>query len=418
MGKSVKYVAVTMLAACCVGCFLAQGQEQESVAEEARMQGYEAAVSSVRIKARDTVSGCFRSQVSDAVAKDVRQLERDTVASLVAEYEADIRALMDRVVEVGMLDEAGRDSVLASAGLLPAGLSVVHGQEQVSAAVAKDVRQQERDTVASLVAEYEADIRALMDRAVEVGMLDEAGRDSVLLAAGLFSAGMPIAGGGQEAVGPDVLRARAGFLMELRQEWYGRLQGEYLRQDALTDLIGAPEQMPASAFHPGYLPLDVVEDNLKWAASRPLEVSEILARDRRLILTRMINDSAMPQFLRDLRAQNPAVYSVVAIVMGILGGAGGGFLSGSTMEMLVPRPVVGGQPWFDDVIFLDPNFDPMVYSPSLPVPQYDPENPSQQYKAALRGDNGQEIRTVPIRSAGSSGPAGPPPVQRSRYDLR
>ena len=132
----------------------------------------------------------------------------------------------------------------------------------------------------------------------------------------------------------------------------------------------------------------------------------------------MINGSAMPQFLRDLRAQNPAVYSVVAIVMGILGGAGGGFLSGSTMEMLVPRPVVGGQPWFDDMIFLDPNFDPRVYYPSLPVPQYDPENPSQQYKAALRGDNGQEIRVVPIRSAGSSGPTGPPPVQRSRYDLR
>ena len=285
-----------------------------------------------------------------------------------------------------------------------AGSVLAHGQEQVSAAVAKDVRQQERDTVASLVAEYEADIRALMDRAVEVGMLDEAGRDSVLLAAGLSSAGVPVAGGGQEAVSPDALRARAGFLVELRQEWYGRLRGEYLRQDALTDLIGAPEQ--------------IVEDNLKWAASRPLEVSEILARDRRLILTRMINGSAMPQFLRDLRAQNPAVYSVVAIVMGILGGAGGGFLSGSTMEMLVPRPVVGGQPWFDDMIFLDPNFDPRVYYPSLPVPQYDPENPSQQYKAALRGDNGQEIRTVPIRSAGSSGPTGPPPVQRSRYDLQ
>ena len=297
-----------------------------------------------------------------------------------------------------------------------AGSVLAHGQDHES--VAEEVRMPERDTIASLVAEYEADIRALMDRAVEVGMLDEAGRDSVLLAAGLSSAGMPVAGGGQEAVSPDVLRARAGFLMELRQEWYVRLRGEYLRQDALTDLVGAPEQMPASAFHPRYLPLDVVEDNLKWAASRPLEVSEILARDRRLILTRMINDSAMPQFLRDLRAQNPAVYSVVAIVMGILGGAGGGFLSGSTMEMLVPRPVVGGQPWFDDMIFLDPNFDLRVYYPSLPVPQYDPENPSQQYKAALREDNGQEIRAVPIRSAGSSGPTGPPPVQRSRYDLQ
>ena len=414
MGKSVKYVAVTMLAACCAGCFLAQGQEQESVAEEARMQGYEAAVSSVRIKARDTVSGSFRSQVSDAVAKGVRVPERDTVASLVAEYEADIRALMDRVVEIGMLDEAGRDSVLlaaglleggvpvnglisadtsavelSSAGLLPAGLSVVHASE-VGAKPGEAV--EAVSETAAVGNKRNSGEGSAENKAIEVG--EEIGKSE------------------------DILRTRLSLLTELRQEWYGRLRGEYLRQDALTDLIGAPEQMPASAFHPRYLPLDVVEDNLKWAASRPLEVSEILARDRRLILTRMINGSAMPQFLRDLRAQNPAVYSVVAIVMGILGGAGGGFLSGSTMEMLVPRPVVGGQPWFDDMIFLDPNFDPRVYYPSLPVPQYDPENPSQQYKAALRGDNGQEIRAVPIRSAGSSGPAGPPPVQRSRYDLQ
>ena len=125
-----------------------------------------------------------------------------------------------------------------------AGSVLAHGQDHES--VAEEVRMPERDTIASLVAEYEADIRALMDRAVEVGMLDEAGRDSVLLAAGLSSAGVPVAGGGQEAVSPDALRARAGFLVELRQEWYGRLRGEYLRQDALTDLIGAPEQMPAS----------------------------------------------------------------------------------------------------------------------------------------------------------------------------
>ena len=286
---------------------------------------------------------------------------------------------------------------------------------QVPDAVVKGVRQQDRDTAALQVAEYEADIRALMDRAVEVGMLDKAGRDSVLMAAGLLPAEMPVTGEGQEAVSPDALRARAGFLMELRQEWYGRLRGEYLRQDALTDLVGAPEQMPASAFHPRYLPMDVVGDNLKWAASRPLEVGEILARDRRLILSRMINEGSMPQFLRDVREQNPAVYSVVAIIMGILGG-GGGFLQGSMMEMLVPRPVVGGRPWFDDMIFLDPNFDPSVYYPSLPVPQYDPENPSQQFKAALRGNSGRgDTRSVQVRSIGSSGPAGPPPVQKSRY---
>ena len=263
------------------------------------------------------------------------------------------------------------------------------------------------------VTEYEEDLRALMNIAVEAGMLDTVRRDSVLMAAGLKTDCASVSEV-QEPMTPELLRERAGFLFELRQEWYGRLRGEYLRQDALTDLVGAPEQMPASAFHPRYLPLDVVGDNLKWAASRPLEVSGILARDRRLILSRMINEGSMPQFLRDIREQNPAVYSVVAIIMGILGG-GSGFLQGSTMEMLVPRPVVGGQPWFDDMIFLDPNFDPRVYYPSLPVPQYDPENPSQQFKAAIRDGNSHVVRSVPIRSAGNSGPAGPPPVQKSRY---
>ena len=61
---------------------------------------------------------------------------------------------------------------------------------------------------------------------------------------------------------------------------------------------------------------------------------------------------------------------------------------------------------FDDMIFLDPNFDPMVYSPSRPIPQYDPENPSQPYKAVLRRNGGQ------VRSDG------PPPVQESRYVIK
>ena len=231
-----------MLAACCAGCFLAQGQEQESVAEEARMQGYEAAVSSVRIKARDTVSGSFRSQVSDAVAKGVRVPERDTVASLVAEYEADIRALMDRVVEIGMLDEAGRDSVLlaaglleggvpvnglisadtsavelSSAGLLPAGLSVVHASE-VGAKPGEAV--EAVSETAAVGNKRNSGEGSAENKAIEVG--EEIGKSE------------------------DILRTRLSLLTELRQEWYGRLRGEYLRQDALTDLIGAPEQMPAS----------------------------------------------------------------------------------------------------------------------------------------------------------------------------
>ena len=322
MGKSVKYVVVTMLAACCAGSVLAHGQEQESVAREARMQGREAVVSSVRIQARDTVSGSFRSQVSDAVAKGVRMPERDTVASLVAEYEADIRALMDRVVEVGMLDEAGRDSVLASAGLLPAGLSVVHASEVGATGEPGEAVEAVSET-AAVGNKRNSGEGSAENKAIKVG--EEIGKSE------------------------DILRTRLSLLTELRQEWYGRLQGEYLRQDALTDLIGAPEQMPASAFHPRYLPLDV---------------------------TRMINGSAMPQFLRDLRAQNPAVYSVFAIIIGIFGG-GSGFLCGSPMEMLVPKPVVGGQPWFDDMLFYDPNFDRRIYMPSKPLPLYDPEEASR-----------------------------------------
>ena len=116
----------------------------------------------------------------------------------------------------------------------------------------------------------------------------------------------------------------------------------------------------------------------------------------------------------DLRVEYRAVYSIMAIILGMLGGAGG-FLGVSPMEMLVPKPVVGGQPWFDDMIFLDPNFDPRIYRPSLPVPQYDPENPSQPYKASLRGSGDRDIGDIPVRGAGSSGPTGPPPVQKSRY---
>ena len=247
MGKSVKYVAVMMLAACCTGSVLAHGQDQEPVAEEVRMQGREAAVSGVQTQACDTVSGSFRSQVSDAVAKGVRMPEWDTVASLVAEYEADIRALMDRVVEVGMLDEAGRDSVLASAGLLPGGLSVMHASEVGATGEPGEAVEAVSETAAVGNKRNGGEVRA-ENKAIKAG--EEIGKSE------------------------DILRTRLSLLTELRQEWYGRLRGEYLRQDALTDLIGAPEQMPASAFHPRYLPLDVVEDNLKWAASRPRDTGQ------------------------------------------------------------------------------------------------------------------------------------------------
>ena len=192
-----------------------------------------------------------------------------------------------------------------------------------------------------------------------------------------------------------------------------RIQERDAASDSLR-LRGMDSRMPVPVFHPMFLPPDAVGGNLEWAASRPLEVGEILARDRKLLLTRMINDSGMPRFMLDLRSEYPAVYSIMAIIVGMLGGAGG-FLGGSPMEMLVPKPVVGGQPWFDDMIFLGPNFDPRIYRPSLPVPQYDPENPSQPYKASLRESGDRDIGDIPVRGTVSSGPTGPPPVQKSRY---
>ena len=77
------------------------------------------------------------------------------------------------------------------------------------------------------------------------------------------------------------------------------------------------------------------------------------------------------------------------------------------MDMLVTPVSVGGQPVFDDMIFLDPNFDPRIYQPSMPVPQYDPLDPSQPYKASIRKKG---------TSSEKGGKAsGPPPVQQSKY---
>lgn len=73
-------------------------------------------------------------------------------------------------------------------------------------------------------------------------------------------------------------------------------------------------------------------------------------------------------------------------------------------EMLVPSPKVGGKPQFDEMIFLDPNFDPRVYTISTPIPQYDPLDPSKPYK-------GNSAHRVNSSNAGS----GAPPVQKSRY---
>ena len=131
-----------------------------------------------------------------------------------------------------------------------------------------------------------------------------------------------------------------------------------------------------------------------WDVDRPLSIYEILARDRQLILTRMMLEDPTPEFMKDI-LDNHSIWGMILIhLLGLLniGGPLG------NMDMLVTPVSVGGQPVFDDMIFLDSNFDPRVYQPSLPVPQYDPLDPSQPYKASIR----KRKRRQGIRTASST----------------
>lgn len=153
----------------------------------------------------------------------------------------------------------------------------------------------------------------------------------------------------------------------------------------------APASLPAGGYKSG---------ETEFPFSRPLTGAEILARDRELLLMRMIYGNPVPEFVMELQRKNPFGANILLFLLGLLSVGGP-----SNMDMLVPPVEVGGTPYFDDMIFLDPNFDPRVYSPSRPVPQYDPLDPSRPYREELR-NSGQ----------GKSA-SGPPPVMKSRYAL-
>ena len=158
----------------------------------------------------------------------------------------------------------------------------------------------------------------------------------------------------------------------------------------------SPEPFPSGALAlPRYLPLKLYNPDGKgtWDVDRPLSIYEILERDRQLILTRMIQEDPTPEFLKDIQDNHPLWGAILMNLLGLLN-IGGPF---GNMD----------RPMFDDMIFLDPNFDPRVYQPSLPVPQYDPLDPSQPYKASIR-KNGTS-------SEKGGNASGPPPVQQSKY---
>ena len=248
------------------------------------------------------------------------------------------------------------------------------------------------DSLTALVIQYEGDVRAAMVRAIRTGLLDARAADSVADVARRI------------VYGELPLRVRAARLKETRQEWSDRLSAFY--NEHLGDVQAGGGTLSPSALLPARLPVPDMGtgrrmgtgagSGTEWGTQRQLSVEEILARDRRLILTRMINET--PEFVRELQRNPSIAVRILTLMLGLFN-----FGTVGTWESLVPPVEVGGRPEFDDMIFLDPNFDPRVYQVSRPVPQYDPLNPSEPYKAS-------------IRAGETSGAAsGPPPVQKSRY---
>lgn len=244
------------------------------------------------------------------------------------------------------------------------------------------------DSLSTLVIQYEGDVRAAMVRAIRTGLLDARAADSVADVARRI------------VYGELPLRVRADRLKEMRQEWSDRLSAFY--NEHLGDVQAGGGTLSPSALLPARLPVPDMGTGAgsgtgtEWGTQRQLSVEEILARDRRLILTRMINET--PEFVRELQRNPSIAVRILTLMLGLFN-----FGTVGTWESLVPPVEVGGRPEFDDMIFLDPNFDPRVYQVSRPVPQYDPLNPSEPYKAS-------------IRAGETSGAAsGPPPVQKSRY---
>lgn len=238
--------------------------------------------------------------------------------------------------------------------------------------------------------QYTEDIEAVLNRMVEAGAVSARARDSVI--AVINSAR---SGSSQE---------QAAWLGDIRKEWVDRLSVINKQTESLMDLPAPEPAQYWTSMLPRTLPARPdIGDKGEWSVSRPLTVYEILERNRQLILTRMIQEDPTPEFLKDIQDNHPLWGAILMNLLGLLN-IGGPF---GNMDMLVTPVSVGGRPMFDDMIFLDPNFDPSVYQPSLPVPQYDPLDPSQPYKASIRKKG--------TSSEKGGNASGPPPVQQSKY---
>lgn len=154
------------------------------------------------------------------------------------------------------------------------------------------------DSLRAVLTFLEEDIHAVIGKAVRSGMLDEHEADSVLHVSSLH------------VEENTALRTKADLLMKTRQEWLDKLNSFYTNdiQAGYSDMVHSPSP---SAILPRLLHIPREEDIQGPGAGRRPTVTEILARDRKLLLTRMINEE--PEFLRN----PPATLQILGHLHGI-----------------------------------------------------------------------------------------------------
>ena len=221
---------------------------------------------------------------------------------------------------------------------------------------------QEKDSISVL----RNDMGALIERAFSYGAIDSAGKASAYRAV--------------EAGGNPVLLRDS--LLELLEDYFGSID------EAIESRLDENrEAYKASAMHPSVLALP----DEPWALYSRTQGPDLwagLAKDREIMTERLLHELSLPQFVRRM---DPSGRRVVMILYSVLGGGKGFFMaSGASpywnntlMAQLIPLPAVGGTPYWDEWLFLRPEFDPLVYGPYVtrPVPQYNPLDPEKSFVA-------------------------------------
>ena len=161
------------------------------------------------------------------------------------------------------------------------------------------------DSAQMAAKQYREDIEAVLNRMVEAGAVSARARDSVI--AVINSAR---SGSSQE---------QAAWMGDIRKEWVDRLSVINKQTESLMDLPAHEPVQPWTSMLPRTLPTRPdIDDKGEWSVSRPLSIYEILARDRQLILTRMIQENPTPEFLKDIQDNHPLWGAILMNLLGLL----------------------------------------------------------------------------------------------------